>query len=142
MVCPLEASLLVLVFLSQDKPWSVPYYCDADKETDLSTAIAQGTSQTGTGQKGDWLNGGAGDDIVVGGTGNDILFGGEGQDILVGGAGDDVIDGDDDYTATGFDWSAADYGNPFDRYFSPIENRNSTPMAGGASNDMAWRRAA
>lgn len=26
MVFPLEASLLVLVFLSQDKPWSVPYY--------------------------------------------------------------------------------------------------------------------
>jgi Ca2+-binding RTX toxin-like protein len=104
----------------------------AGSETDLSTAIAQGTSQAGTGQKGDWLNGGAGDDIVVGGTGNDILFGGEGQDILVGGAGDDVIDGDDDYTATRFDWSAADYGNPFERYFSPIENRNPTPMVGGA----------
>ncbi len=114
----------------------------ADTEIDLSTAITQGNLQGGTGQKGDWLNGGAGDDIVVGGTSNDVLFGGEGQDILAGGAGDDVIDGDDDYTATGFDWSAADYGNPFDRYFSPIENRNPMPMVGGASNDMAWRRAA
>ncbi len=104
----------------------------ADTQTDLDAAITQGNLQAATGLKGDWLNGGAGDDIVVGGTSNDVLFGGEGQDILAGGAGDDVIDGDDDYTATGFDWSAADYGNPFDRYFSPIENRNPTPMVGGA----------
>jgi Ca2+-binding RTX toxin-like protein len=104
----------------------------ADQNTDVATAIAQGNSQTGSGQKGDWLNGGTGDDIVAGGVDNDILFGGNGQDVLIGGAGDDILDGDDDFTATSFDWSATDYGNPFDRFFSPIKNNNPTPLEGGA----------
>lgn len=34
----------------------------ADTQIDVATAIAQGNAQTGSGLKGDWLGGGAGDD--------------------------------------------------------------------------------
>lgn len=50
----------------------------------------------------DTLSGGAGEDVLLGGVGNDNLSGGAGNDILYGGAGADVLEGglgDDTYYA-------------------------------------------
>jgi len=71
----------------------------ADTRIDIATAIANGDSDTGSGQKGDWLSGNAGDDTLVAGADNDVLTGGGGADLLVAGAGDDYILGDADYYA-------------------------------------------
>jgi Ca2+-binding RTX toxin-like protein len=66
----------------------------------VADAIALGNASnlngsTGTGLKGDWLSGGAGDDTLVTGAGNDVLSGGGGNDlILAGGADNDQIFGD------------------------------------------------
>ena len=41
----------------------------------------------------EWVDGGAGDDIVYGGTGSTVVLGGDGDDRATGGAGDDTVDG-------------------------------------------------
>lgn len=66
----------------------------ADEVVTLTVALTQAESQTGSGLKGDWVDGGEGNDIVVGGVDNDQLMGGGGADILIGGAGDDNLVGD------------------------------------------------
>ncbi len=58
-----------------------------DIEIDLATAIANGRSDSATGQQGDWLAGGQGDDILIGGADNDVLDGDGKDDVLYGGAG-------------------------------------------------------
>jgi VCBS repeat-containing protein len=72
-------------------------YANAQVET--ADAIASGNSDSGTGQKGDWLSGNAGNDTLIGGADNDVLAGGAGTDLLIAGAGDDNILGDADYVA-------------------------------------------
>ncbi len=62
--------------------------------TDLAAQLIAGEMQTGTGMRGDWLDGGEGNDILFGEASNDILLGGDGVDVLSGGAGDDHIHGD------------------------------------------------
>ncbi|MBU1777705.1 MAG: hypothetical protein KJ899_13855 [Gammaproteobacteria bacterium] len=64
----------------------------------VADAVLQGSTATGTGLKGDWLNGGEGEDTLIGSDGNDVLTGGAGTDLIVAGAGDDYILGDADYT--------------------------------------------
>lgn len=46
-------------------------------------------------QLGDWLEGGAGIDLMGGGGGDDMLYGGDDPDILLGLAGDDLLMGED-----------------------------------------------
>lgn len=41
---------------------------------------------------GNFIDGGAGNDVIVGGSGDDILLGGSGHDAIFGGAGNDTID--------------------------------------------------
>ena len=48
----------------------------------------------GSGEAGDWADGGLGDDKIYGSRGHDFLSGAEGSDTVYGGAGDDVILGD------------------------------------------------
>jgi Ca2+-binding RTX toxin-like protein len=112
-----------------------------DEEITISKAIANGREKgakgEGTGQKGDWINGGAGNDVVIGGADNDALFGGEGRDILIGGAGDDDINGDDDFTATEFTWTITDTGT----VSGGAEKLRSTAIQ-LISNDNNWRQAA
>ncbi len=103
---------------------------------DIETAITEGRTDAPTGIRGDWLNGGSGDDFVIGYTGNDVLMGGLGSDLLVGGAGDDKLDGDDDYTAASHDWSVSEVSNPFDTFFYPIINNNVVPLSG--SRDVLY----
>ncbi|MBC3208347.1 calcium-binding protein [Pseudomonas sp. SWRI111] len=65
-----------------------------DKQTTLEKALAAGDSK-GKAGRGDWLDGGAGDDLLIGSATRDVLLGGSNRDTLVGGAGDDVLSGDD-----------------------------------------------
>ncbi|TAK52261.1 MAG: hypothetical protein EPO27_01575 [Betaproteobacteria bacterium] len=60
----------------------------------LATALLIAESETATGLKGEWVDGGEGDDTVIAGAGNDQVMGGGGADVLVGGAGDDNLVGD------------------------------------------------
>ncbi len=54
-----------------------------DTKIATADAIANGNTDTGTGQKGDWLAGNAGDDKLYGGEGSDKLFGGTGSDMVL-----------------------------------------------------------
>ena len=74
----------------------------ANIKIDSATAIASGNNDTGSGQKGEWLAGGGGDDTLVAAADNDMLSGGAGKDLLIAGAGDDLIFGDADYIAQYF----------------------------------------
>ena len=75
-------------------------------QVDIAPAIANGNTDTGSGLKGDWLSGNAGDDTLVAGADNDVLAGGAGADLLIAGAGDDNILGDSDYVPQ-YIWEAA-----------------------------------
>jgi Ca2+-binding RTX toxin-like protein len=44
----------------------------------------------------DFLEGGAGDDVIYGGDGSDTIFAVEGEDVLYGGEGNDYLDGRDE----------------------------------------------
>jgi Ca2+-binding RTX toxin-like protein len=79
----------------------------AEADTTLEEALAQGESGPGSTDRGDFLQGNEGRDTVIGGTAKGLLSGGAGEDILAGGAGDDLLTGDDEYSATGYDWSVA-----------------------------------
>ncbi len=80
-----------------------------DTQISVDAAIAAGNLVgTGTGLRGDWLTGGAGDDTLIGGSSNDVLMGGDGSDLLIGGAGDDEIYGDRNWLANYFEWMVYD----------------------------------
>ncbi|WP_323150926.1 calcium-binding protein [Pseudomonas glycinae] len=64
-----------------------------DKQSSLEKAFADATK--GKASRGDWLDGGQGDDLLVGTASRDVLLGGNGQDTLIGGAGDDNLSGDE-----------------------------------------------
>ncbi len=74
-------------------------------EEKLDVLLAAGETGTGTGQRGDLLAGGIGNDGLYGGNGNDALAGGDGSDTLVGGMGDDVLLGDDDFFNASANWN-------------------------------------
>ncbi|MBB1520845.1 calcium-binding protein [Aquipseudomonas guryensis] len=99
------------------------------------------SQEGGTASRGDWLSGGLGNDLLVGYIGNDVLFGGDGQDTLWGGAGDDVLEGDNNFVPNALLWDVRQYGNMFDRIWSPITILDSDApggndfIFGGAGND-------
>lgn len=64
-----------------------------DKQATLEKAMTGGAVR-GRASRGDWLDGGLGDDFLVGSSSRDMLLGGAGGDTLVGGAGDDNLSGD------------------------------------------------
>ncbi|MFM9966962.1 MAG: calcium-binding protein, partial [Burkholderiales bacterium] len=64
------------------------------EEADFAQKVRQAETQSSTNLKGEWLDGGEGDDIAMGGADNDQLMGGGGDDVLVGGGGDDNLNGD------------------------------------------------
>ncbi|HEX4893026.1 MAG TPA: putative Ig domain-containing protein, partial [Hyphomicrobiaceae bacterium] len=70
-------------------------------------------------QKGDWINGETGDDLIYGSAASDALFGGGGADVIRAGAGDDVLDGDDSYHNWGDAWWEIDAG-PYGVTFFPV----------------------
>ncbi|MEX0958666.1 MAG: calcium-binding protein [Burkholderiales bacterium] len=74
---------------------------------DIAAALLSGESAFSLRSKGDWLDGGEGNDILIGGSENDVLLGGGGADMLVGGAGDDVIRGDSGREIVSREWEVA-----------------------------------
>lgn len=64
-----------------------------DKRVTIEKAMTGGAVRGRT-SRGDWLDGGLGDDLLVGSSSRDMLLGGAGGDTLVGGAGDDNLSGD------------------------------------------------
>ncbi|MHC8355337.1 calcium-binding protein [Pseudomonas sp. LB3P81] len=64
-----------------------------DKQATIEKAMTGGAVR-GRASRGDWLDGGLGDDLLVGSSSRDMLLGGTGGDTLVGGAGDDNLSGD------------------------------------------------
>ena len=115
----------------------------ADTQIAVADAIVQGNSQTGSGLKGDWLNGGSGDDTLIGSNGNDALMGGGGNDLIVAGAGNDDIVGDYDVIAQSFAWTAT-LQQDGTLLFSPADGIVLLADAGadviyaGEGNDRAW----
>ncbi len=65
-----------------------------DTKIDIVAAIANGETQAGTGQQGEWVDAEDGNDQVITGGGNDLIAGGGGDDLIVTGGGNDVIYGD------------------------------------------------
>lgn len=66
----------------------------ADQPLTIEQAMAAGAGP-GKASRGDWLDGGQGEDLLVGTESRDVLLGGDGPDTLMGGAGDDNLSGDD-----------------------------------------------
>jgi Ca2+-binding RTX toxin-like protein len=95
----------------------------ADVQVALDAVRAQ-TSAQASGQRGDWLTGGLGEDVLVGDTGDDVLLGGGGEDTLIGGAGDDALNGDVNYVPDAFSlqsWTVeASPSNPFDWLYRAV----------------------
>ncbi|MDO9107225.1 MAG: calcium-binding protein [Methylovulum sp.] len=114
----------------------------ADQPISVAGAIANGNSQDGTGNKGEWLAGESGDDTLVSGVGNDALMGGGGNDLLISGAGDDDIAGDANGVADTFAWTVTWVGNV--RTFVPAIGEITPADSGadiiyaGKGNDNAW----
>nr|WP_040579600.1 calcium-binding protein [Methylobacter tundripaludum] len=114
----------------------------ADAPISVADAIAAGNSQTGSGQKGEWLAGESGDDTLIGGVGNDVITGGGGNDLLIGGAGDDDISGDANYVASDLNWTITTTNGV--RQYSPVVGDMAPADAGadviyaGAGNDYVW----
>ncbi len=114
----------------------------ADAQVTVAQAIASGNSQSGSGSKGDWLAGNAGDDILAGAADDDVLTGGAGADLLIGGAGNDDILGDSDWVPTSQNWSVVDEIGR--REFKPVTGApypadfGADVIYAGEGNDHAW----
>jgi Ca2+-binding RTX toxin-like protein len=116
-------------------------------EQALDTALLAGETQTGTGLKGDLLDGGDQDDILVGDAGNDLLAGGAGNDLLIGGGGDDNLYGDTELSGATLNWYLARDivvdGDGNTEYWTNWHNATATEVTvggadvlyGGAGND-------
>ncbi len=65
----------------------------ADDVASIADAMAAQAAPA-TGQRGDFVDGSGGEDLIVGGAGNDALNGGDQADLIIAGAGDDEIHGD------------------------------------------------
>lgn len=67
------------------------------------------TTGADSGDRGDWLSGELGNDILNGSRRSDVMFGGAGEDVMKGGAGADLLLGDARYTpfskAIGLDYA-------------------------------------
>ncbi|MDM8191085.1 MULTISPECIES: calcium-binding protein [Pseudomonas] len=75
-----------------------------DKQTTIEKALVEGDAK-GKASRGDWLDGGQGDDLLIGTASRDVLLGGNDRDTLIGGAGDDVLSGDETTGALEQGWA-------------------------------------
>lgn len=115
----------------------------ADTEYTLDAAYTLSNTQTGSGERGDLLDGGAGDDTLTGNDGNDILMGGTGKDILFGLGGDDMIEGDLNVESFDRDWkvdrstSSKDNVNTYNRKFNFGASSSEAAMTVGGDDVIA-----
>lgn len=102
-------------------------------KVETAAAIANGNTDTGSNQKGDWLDGSDGNDLLVTGADNDVLSGGAGSDLLIAGAGGDFIFGDADFYAYWIREDSPCYSMGWgDRYHSSTESFNWSVVVGPA----------
>ena len=117
----------------------------------LSIALLRSETESPTGLKGEWVDGGEGDDTVIGGAGNDQVMGGGGADVLAGGAGDDNLIGDreralvhvDNWTVTRqvtVSGSATNYQLVYNAYAQTFESTQGAgdTIYGGAGADWIF----
>ena len=86
-------------------------YADAAAALDPLTVVTQAIAAghvAGVATQGDWLDGGAGADVLVGATTADVLNGGGGSDVIVGGGGADTLLGDVGFAPVGLNWSTTE----------------------------------
>lgn len=122
-----------------------------DSAKPIAQAIAEGELGGSSTERGEYINGGADNDIVVGGEKTDALFGAGGADLLIGGAGNDFLNGDLDYllreettSDKPFEWQVQFEVNEASRqdiYLGFVGSEAVDPGAdllyGGAGNDVA-----
>jgi Ca2+-binding RTX toxin-like protein len=113
-----------------------------DQRSTIEAAIAGATRQ-GDGSRGDWLDGGQGDDLLLGTTAKDVLFGGNGSDTLIGGAGDDNLSGDDVTGALSENWDFERINVPLGNDVVSVRNVYSnassvSPGEGEGGNDVLY----
>ncbi|WP_275689470.1 putative Ig domain-containing protein [Nitrosomonas sp. JL21] len=109
----------------------------AETEFTLDDAYILGKTQTGTGKRGDLLDGGLGKDILMGNAGNDILMGGLGEDVLVGLGGDDMIEGDVSFGLVERNWNITQSVNTVGNttHYSRFYNFNTVEIGGNVGDD-------
>src|SRR6266545_1225660 len=112
---------------------------NGDLQATMQAAI-DSTAAPGTVKE--FLNGGAGNDVLIGGTGNDALSGSDGIDTLIGGSGDDVIWGDGDMLATSLDWftDGVTFVN-VGGFIPPAGVGGADTIYGGGGNDRIYAEA-
>ncbi len=124
-------------------------YLYAQQEISLEDALILNQSQQASGLKGDFLDGGLGDDVVIGDAGNDFLNGSHGHDVLIGGGGDDNMYGDGLATNVQTGWSVGRWmttdqdGNHYEHQFANFGFQSSQEggndlMYGGAGDDWMF----
>ena len=91
----------------------------AETKYTLDEAYTLGETQAANGQKGDLLDGGAGNDRLFGEAGKDILMGGMGKDVLMG------LGGDVSITAAERNW-AVSRSEPAENSFHRLYNFSTT----------------
>jgi len=82
-----------------------------DHIADTAELISLGASQSPSGEIGEWINAGDGNDQIYSGSGDDLIAGGDGNDFIVAGAGDDLILSDSQTTspANWREWSWSEH---------------------------------
>ncbi|MBK6906222.1 MAG: hypothetical protein IPH08_03480 [Rhodocyclaceae bacterium] len=90
-----EGSDIVAGQGGNDLLWGESAPADATTTNDsITAALESGDTAESKATRGDWVDGGKGNDILIGGAAKDLLTGGVGSDLLIGGAGDDLLHGD------------------------------------------------
>ncbi len=119
-------------------------------------------NQAGSGQVGDYLDGGTQNDLLVGDVGNDILAGGAGDDRIFGGGGDDLIVADSQFRqgditslyqyvpgtvelsftdttdANGFRTVDYSLGSTLELRLAPSSDQGNDDLHGGQGNDVIY----
>lgn len=124
-------------------------YLYAQQEISLEDALILNQTQQASGLKGDFLDGGLGEDVLVGDAGNDFLNGSHGHDVLIGGGGNDNMYGDGVATNVQAGWSvgrvvtADQEGNHYEHQFANFGFQSSQEggndlMYGGAGDDWMF----
>ncbi len=106
----------------------------ANTEVSMDSAIEEGDVGGGSTAIGDWLAGGADDDLLFGGEAEDVLMGGLGDDLLAGAQGNDWLMGDDDLVAQSFAWTVNTAGDTIS--FSPTTGTSFLNTTQGGADEI------
>lgn len=113
-----------------------------DKQLSIEKALAADTA-SGQATRGDWLDGGLGDDVLIGSSSTDVLLGAAGADTLVGGAGNDNLSGDGATGEVAQSWDFKRVEVPFgknsgDTSWHAVLTNASFSSAGEGGNDVLY----